>query len=137
MAAHDSINARQKRWATLYRGLSGVTSGDVDLSQVGPHWTTNPHMAVNFALNRDVEGYPLDDEPAFGTVIEAKVHRRHIIDPESEEGQNWQFMNAVLGPDNIEREKTIRPGAPVHIQAMEELDDDTSKYLPVYKRGRA
>lgn len=79
-----------------------------------------------------------DDEPNFGTVLEAKVHRRHLIDPESEEGQNWQFMNAVLGPNHIEREKTVRPGAPVHIQAIEELSDEgTSKFTARYMRGRS
>jgi hypothetical protein len=111
----------------LYRGLYGVSSSEVGRRDLGAHWTTDPNIAYNYATGRDVEGNPpeYDEEsPMSGTVVSALVHRRHIVDPESKEGQGWQDFHAVLGPDHVEREKTVRPGSIVHVQEMIDVDDD-------------
>lgn len=133
----------------LYRGLHGVTPEDVETKQIGPHWTPDFNVAYNFATYRDVDGNPhwdaleYDDMPLSGTVVEALVHRRHIIDPESEEGHDWQMGEAVLWPGHPEQERTVRPGATVHVQKMHHFDDDNDKYTEVKvpkglkARGRA
>jgi hypothetical protein len=66
-----------------------------------------------------------------GTVVEALVHPRHIIDPDSDEGQDWQHGEAVFGPEHSEQERTIRPGATIHVQSLHHFDDDNDKYRTV------
>lgn len=132
-----------KQWVRLYRGLANTTPENVDTRGIGPHWTTDAGVAYNFATNRDVEGYPLGDSdsefeglPAEGTVVEALIHRRHIVDPESEEGQHWQNWSGVLGPEHPEQEKTIRGQATVHIQRMHWVNDDTNEdRMVTYPKG--
>lgn len=121
----------------LYRGLSGVDLTDVETKSAGSHWTSDPNIAFNFATGRDVEGNPPEEGDMRGTVLEAMVHRRHIIDPESEEGEGWQGMMGVQGPDHIERERTVRPGGIIHVQRAIEVDDDSDTYreIPVRSRG--
>lgn len=143
MSASDNINARQRRWATLYRGVAGVTPESLDLTKVGSHWTSDPNIAYNYAHGRDVEGYPSeyldDDSPEQGVVLQAKIHRRHIIDPSSSEGESWQFMHGVLDPGHIERERTVRPNAPVHIEKMDLTTPESNdlRNYPRRLRGRA
>lgn len=135
-----------KQWIRLYRGLANVTPEQVDTRQMGPHWTTDARVAYNFATNRDADGYPHHDNdgiPMAGTVVEALIHRRHIVDPNSEEGHNWQMGEAVFGPDHPEQEKTVRDTSTVHIQRMHFVDDDTNEErmvtMPkgIRSRGRA
>lgn len=137
------------QFVTLYRGLVNVTPGEVKAAQVGPHWSRSPEVAYNFAMDRDVEGFSHEDEgirdegTRFGTVVEAKIHRRHIIDPNSEEGRGWAEGDAVFGQDHPEQERTVRPNAPVHVLKMHHFDDvDPSKDTtivnnPLKKRYRA
>lgn len=115
-----------------------MSSGEVGRRDLGSHWTTDPNIAYNYATGRDVEGNPPEEDvPMQGTVVSARVHRRHVVDPESEEGQGWQSFNAVLGPDHVEREKTVRPGSIVHVQEMIDVDDDsdTTNIEKMYGRG--
>jgi hypothetical protein len=123
------------QFVTLYRGLSNVSPDEVKTTDVGPHWSRSHEVAYNFATDRDVEGWPHDDgivgdmddvNSRYGTVIEAKVHRRHIIDPESQEGQDWQGFAAVQHSGSQEQESTVRPGAPVHVLRMHLYDEDNA-----------
>jgi hypothetical protein len=137
-----------QQWVRLYRGLHESTPETVSTKQIGPHWTPDFNIAYNFATYRNTEGYPLhdasdDDIPLAGTVVEALVHRRHIIDPESEEGRGWQEGEAVFGSWHPEQERTVRPGATVHVQSLHHFDDDKGTYKEVKvpqglkARGRA
>lgn len=129
------------QFVTLYRGLAGTTPEEVTKRDLGPHWTVDPEIAYNFATSRDVWGThhhdAWDDEDApHGTVIRAKVHKRHIIDPESEEGKDWMAGENVLGPENIEQERTVRPGAIVHVEEMGHYTDDKERLVkPQTRRG--
>lgn len=125
-----------EQFKRLYRGLAGVNADEIDTKKIGSHWTSNPTIAYNYATSRDVEGYPQEEGDMRGTVLEAMVHRRHIVDPESEEGEAWTMMG-VLGPEHIEQEKTVRPGGIIHMKKMIEVDDDADTYkeLPVQSRG--
>lgn len=128
-----------KQWIRLYRGLHATDPEHIENNPkgIGPHWSKSPDVAYNFATYRDFSGTPhhdWDDDdpiPLAGTVIEALVHRRHIIDPDSDEGQDWQHGEAVFGPDHSEQERTVRPGATVHVQALHHFDDDNEKYRTV------
>ena len=94
-------------------------------------------MAFNFATGRDVEGNPPEEGEMRGTVLEAMVHRRHVVDFDSEEGKNWRDVMNVQGPDSIEQELTIRPGGILHVKRAIEVDDDNDTYkeLPISSRG--
>lgn len=126
------------QWIRLYRGLNAVKPEEVNTQELGPHWTPDPNIAYNFATYRDTEGTPHWDahydedtpEAMAGTVVEALVHRRHIVDPESEEGQGWQ-LEAVLGRGHPEQEHTVRPGSLVHVEKMHYFDDDNDSYRKV------
>lgn len=133
-----------QQWVRLYRGLHMTDPEHVEAHPkvIGSHWSSNSDIAYNFATNRDIEGYPHydwgdeDPIPMKGTVVEALVHPRHIIDPESDEGQDWQMHSEVFGPDHSEQERTVRPGAPVHVQKLHYFDDDneTSRTVKPTKR---
>ena len=130
----------------MYRGVAAHPE-HLD-PNLGSHWTPDYNVAYNFATSRDFEGYlPESDEewddPGKVTILEADVHKRHIIDPNSEEYENWRDMMGVLGPESHEQEHTVRPGAPVHLRSITEVDDragtQTTRNFPVSRRsiGRA
>lgn len=130
----------------MSRGLAEVRPEDVRTHDLGPHWSTEPEVAWNFALSRDSDGYASewddDEAPRHGTVVHGMVHRRHIIKPGTSEFEGWEGMEGVFGPSGPEREQTVRPGAPVHVEAMYwGSDDDAAKpeYIkhPQFLRGRA
>lgn len=127
------------QFVTLYRGLMGVSPEEVGQKGLGSHWTADPHVAYGFATDEfagvdDPEREDVDMTP--GTVIQAKVHKRHIIDPESEEGEGWVDFHGVLGPGHYEQEHTVRPGAIVHVQKMSHVDDRNERLVtPKSRRG--
>lgn len=129
-----------EQWQKLYRGLLGVSPDQVDTKETGPHWTTDPDIAMYFATGRDVEGnlnwdYEEQGDPLSGTMLEAKVHRRHIIDEDSDEGREWQAEN-VLGKNSIEREHTVRPGAIIHPSRMFSVSSELDLVETPVKRRR-
>lgn len=127
------------QFVRLFRGLANVTPEEVSKRSLGSHWTPDPNIAHNFATNRDVWGYPHDDDgeiPMTGTIVEALVHKRHIVDPNSEEGEEWASGANVLGPDSLEQERTVRDRGIVHIQAMHHVDDDADTYKQIRVKGR-
>lgn len=136
----------------LYRGL--VAHHEHLDPNLGSHWTPDYTVAYNFATSRDAEGYPIDNDYEFsnddfsgsgkGTILEADVHKRHIIDPGTEEHENWRDMMGVLGPESHEQERTVRPGAPVHLRSITQVNEHKGverevKRFPVSRRsiGRA
>ena len=115
------------QFQTLYRGLT-VTPEQVDMSQVGTHWTPDRSVAEDFATF-DTEG-----NPGPGTVITAKVHQRHVVD--------WRSSKDAFDPSvHREREVPLRKGALLHIQDVERLDDDGPVSTPVrtgrFRTGKA
>lgn len=142
MAASDHIG---QQFVRLYRGLHSTSPEHLEKhpTGIGPHWSKSPEVAYNFATYRDFSGTPhwnAEDDaiPMAGTVVEALVHKRHIIDPDSDEGQDWQHGEAVFGPEHSEQERTVRPGSPVHVQRMHYFDDDNDKYrsaTPMRRKG--
>lgn len=126
---------------TLYRGLHFGHLTDEEAEQhladphkfikqslnqreLGVHWTQSPSSAENFAQDRDPEGWahegdPFDDEDEaehrqpFGVVLEAGVHPSHILQPDTEEWEGYSMSDAILDPDHLEQESTVRGGAPL------------------------
>lgn len=106
------------QWVHLYRGISEFGPKDVDTSWIGQHWTTDRGVADSFAT----DGFDTGNQS--GTVVEAFIHRRHIVDPYSGEGRTLQERSGVRSPEEDaaqqapEHEKTVRQGAIVHVQKM-------------------
>lgn len=116
-------------YVKLYRGLANTKPEDVSTGRglddpdypgvhdsVGIHWTPDFDIAKNFATNRDYGGprkRPVDE----GVVLEAMVHKRHLIDYNSDEGQRYASAYHIEEPDedSDENETTVRRRAPVLI----------------------
>lgn len=122
----------------LYRGLSEVSPDDVDTTWLGNHWTTDPKVARLFAT----DGFDTGDER--GTVVEALIHRRHVVPHGSSEWQQMSEYRPIYDDSHPEQEKTIRSGATVHLQKMtyvgrDEGSDEKTVEMPrgLRSRGRA
>lgn len=106
----DSIKANPG--AELQRAMGGYQN-------VGIHWTDDAQSAENFALGRGPDGWAeagWDEEEGMdvGFILEAEVSEADILDPDSEEGQNYAFSDAILDY-GIERERTLRADSPVQV----------------------
>ena len=127
------------QFVRLYRGLHAVEPEHLEEypQGIGPHWTKDSNVAYNFATNRDYDGTPLvdpyfpDEIPMAGTVVEALVNKRNIIDYNSPEGEIWGDIYGVFDESHPERETTVRPDSPLHIQQFHYFDDDKNKYRSV------
>lgn len=113
------------QFVTLYRGLLGTNSDYMEQRQskgkrdLGIHWSTDPDVAYNFAVGNDFGGVPMmGEEDPSGVVIAAKVHKRHILDPESGEWDDYADAHGIFDPGHSEQEKTLRKGAIVHVEKM-------------------
>lgn len=117
-----------KQWVRLYRGLHEGKDNDplyvddfVEDSQnrpVGIHWSSSPAVARTFARHGALEYRP--GEETDGLLIQAVVHRRHIIGQDDPTA-----IDAGVYPEwhpgaQREREVTLRPGAPIHVQKVEQ-----------------
>ncbi|NBZ96815.1 MAG: hypothetical protein EBR40_10390 [Proteobacteria bacterium] len=123
------MRSRRRNFVEVSRGLAQVRPDEVDTRQLGPHWTTEPEVAWNFAMSRDFDGSAWesdDNAPLHGTLVHGLVHKRHIIQPGTDEFEDWSGGEGVFGPNGPEREQTVRPGAPVWIQSMNWASDDES-----------
>lgn len=118
----------------LYRGLHDVTPEQVEeVSReqgVGYHWTPSFNTAYNFATYRDPDGWTVSNEHdeifPRGTVVEAYVHKKNIIDPDSAEGEAMQDAYAVLPRGGYENEHTVRPGSPLNVVQFHFFDDESN-----------
>lgn len=124
------VSAAREDFETVYRGVDAHPD-HIDHNNLGHHWSYNQNDAYNFALGQGEadltgtrwEGFFGDDEedPPMpeGSVIKAKVHRRHLIHHEDPE---WDHYELTEMPDEVR----VRSGAPVHIQEVRHvaLDGD-------------
>lgn len=120
MAAKDNLSSQ---FVTLYRGLNRVRPEEISQRGLGSHWTPDLSVASHFAFGSHSD-YESSGEPEQGTIVEAKVHKRHIIQPESEEWQGWNEGEQVFGPEHPEQEHTVRPGGIVHVTNMWDVGED-------------
>ena len=108
------------QFVQLYRGLEGVTPETLDVHQMGPHWTTDPGVAYHFS------GTNYEDTE--GTVVGALVHKRHIIPVGSQEHDNirdrWGIADADEPLGRVEKEHTVRLGAPLHVTEITHIPED-------------
>jgi len=138
-----AIEAHPDSYHTLYRGLhfGEIEPHNIDdfhknpqkymghEKNVGIHWTDNPDSAYNFATDRDPEGWAHEGDPdeeqghLHGVILEGRVHPRHIIDPESEEGQGYAMSDAILGHEHPENEVTVRGDARVHVHKIHAITE--------------
>jgi len=132
MPAYEHLNSFQSgRFIRVHRGFHGVTHDEVDTDELGVHWVgdNNAGKADQFAT-RDF----MEDK---GTVLVGLVHKRHLIDPESEEYE--EVINYGEGAVESEQEIPLRPGTPVHlVHAFDYRNDgaDTDHEFNPRKRGR-
>ena len=146
---------RGPQFITLYRGFHDKSRIDIDTDNLGVHWTPNRSVAETVSLGidpHDPDPNANDDLSSVGTVLEARVHRRHIISPDSQELKDlMKSRNAEIFTDEnvpeaneVEQEHTVRPGSPVHIVAAHTVlgaeTGNTKTHTRSYrgtKRGRA
>lgn len=117
MPAYEHLNSFQSgRFIRVHRGFHGVTSDEVDTEQLGVHWVgdNNAGKADQFATD--------DYGDNNGTVLVGLVHKRHLMDPESEEYE--RVINYGEGAVESEQEIPLRPGTPVHLVHASDFYDD-------------
>lgn len=111
---------------------------------IGIHWSKSRAVAKNFAQWGGLRPDPRDESD--GVLIEALVHRRHIIDRDHPDAYEAGVYPEWHPDARMERETTIRPGAPVHIRRVEQTytdeaereDPDTPPYavdLPLSRKS--
>lgn len=109
-----------QQFIQLYRGLEGVSPETLDVHRMGPHWTTDPSVAYRFSGT--------DYEDTEGTVVGALVHKRHIIPVDTPEHDEAMSRWGVADPDEplgrLEKEHTVRSGAPLHITEITHIPED-------------
>lgn len=120
MSASNHLHGKQ--FVQLYRGLEGITPSTLDAHQMGPHWTTDYDVARNFA--------GVDWEDTEGTIVGAKVHKKHIIPVGSQEHDNikdrWGIADSDEPLGRLEKEHTVRSGAPIHITEITHIPNEGS-----------
>jgi hypothetical protein len=116
---HKALSDAQfKNTVILYRGLESTTPDQV-YSPLGQHWTSDKSVAEEFAthgFNDGDEDAPKSEWDGVGTVLTAKVRKKHIIKPGSDE---YYGIHEVLEPED-EHEHPIRKGAKVNLVQVEE-----------------
>lgn len=99
-------------------------------NEVGSHWTPDINVAHGFALGDDgrYDNPDPDDEESYhhpaGLILHSKVHPKHILDPDSDEGQDFKDFTGAFDQNHPEQERSVRPGAPVHISHVSAVSYD-------------
>jgi hypothetical protein len=112
-----------QQWVKLYRGLYDVPGDSAgDNPNIGRHWTTSPYVAKLFAQYGTTRPsrYAADDSFG-GSVVEAIVHRRHIVRPDDPEAAKAGVYPEWHPDAQREQEVTLRRGAPVHLRKATEV----------------
>ena len=143
MAAHEHLNSFQSgKYVRLHRGFMGVHHDEVNIEELGVHWVgdNNAHVADRFATDNLGKGWGenIYPENVKGTVLTGLVHKRHIMDPLSEEHEKWSNIGA--GAAESENEVPLRHGTPVHIIGATDFsntDGDNDHEFTPRTRGRA
>jgi hypothetical protein len=140
---------------TIHRGLPRghktpdelecLHSSPLDLvpRRAGWHWTTDPEVADQFAFGGPAPEHVRrwmaeNDSWAIGCVLTAQVGREHVVEKGSREWDAFSDQDGVL-PDSFgEAEVTVRPGAPVHLVAVDVISDVPGDVAaPAQRRSRA
>lgn len=132
-------------YVKLYRGLSRtsqeyVSTGRRDnpgyLDSAGIHWTPDYNIAKQFAsIKGYATGYQDKEAKPQGVVLEGMVHKRHLIDYNSEEGQRYASRYKIEEPDpeGTENEVTVRRKAPVLVTKQYLIGDQFDESKPLTK----
>lgn len=108
-------------------------------SEMGIHWTDDENSAYRFAQGRDAEGWADDNYGGeedqaegkthrLGMVLHGEVHPRHVIQPGTDEWENYAASDAIFHHEHPEQEVTVRAGAPVHIHEVTTTSVDPEGY---------
>ena len=99
------------RGVKVYRGLNNTSSEQVDLNDIGPHWSKNRQSAEDWVtgVQRDRAGNPeaqLAGRDGTGVVLEGRVNKKYTSKPDTFVG---------------EKETTVAPGATVKVKKIHTL----------------
>jgi hypothetical protein len=99
------------RGVKVYRGLKNTTPEEVDLNDVGLHWSQDRQSAEDWVtgVQRDSAGNPeaqLARRDGTGVVLEGRVNKKHTSKPDT-------FV--------WEKETTVAPGATVRVKKIHTL----------------
>ena len=99
------------RGVKVYRGLNNTTPEEVDLNDVGLHWSKDRQSAEDWVtgVSRDNTGEPESQRGVTGNgvVLEGRVNKKHTSTPDT-------FAS--------EKETTVAPGATVKVKKIHTLD---------------
>lgn len=110
---------------TLYRGLNRHPD-DVDMKNLGSHWSTDYEVAKNFATAG--MGIPVTGKDrSHGTIVQATFDARDVVPEGSDEHNNWYEGGGsegmgTYGFNSDEKEITIRRGAEPDIDKVHHLE---------------
>lgn len=113
MSAEDNLG---QQFVTVYRGLP-THPKNVRTNFAGIHWSESMDAAASFA-----KPYYITHDTN-GTVIEAQVEKKHIVEPYSKEWEEYGGGDShsgygIFAPSHEEQETTIRRGAPIHVTKL-------------------
>jgi hypothetical protein len=138
MTSPEAFGPQFKDHILLHRGIRHVHPGVVSSGGMGVHWSHDKDVAHRFADYWDdySEGHSEDNQ---GVVISGLVHKDDIIEPHSDEwhdAQQWgsAINNEIYEPEHSEQEATVRPGAKVHVVALEHSRDVPNKEVSEVRR---
>jgi len=119
-----------RNFIRVYRGVqdtSGKWEGNPEEQQTGIHWTTDPVVAYHFARHggmqgesHELNGEGRDPEPS-ARVLEGWVHKKHIVQPGTNEWHDLSDVDPIFGPKNKEQEITIRPGTQAYVSKIHHI----------------
>ena len=126
----------------MYRGVPEHPD-NVNLANMGTHWTPNLETAKSFADNH-------------GTVIEGRVNPSEVVTPHTEEwygmggirpgseedklieaGLGHYNTHAIFDPSHFEGEVTVRPKGLVHINRLHNFETGIASSKSVNATGGA
>lgn len=106
----------------VYRGLHAGfpntirSSKDIDLNNLGTHWTVDRNVARDFALK---SGSTLRPD---GYLVEGWVHPRHVAHLSNpEDAERYGGRGIFRATFNVEQEATVRDGAPIRVTGMSKV----------------
>jgi len=127
MSAQDNLSPNQfKDHIEVFRGLHNVAPHEVNMNELGMHWSKNPNVATEFAYPEEAgEGH-------HGTVVSGLVHPKHL-----ESSVKYLNTHGVADSDSSEQEVPVRKGSPVYVKSMTHLNWENEEYEDVKKSGKA
>jgi hypothetical protein len=139
------VNEPGPQFIKLYRGInfSGreydpkkgenvKKSRDTNFDRVGIHWSDDKSAAERWAVGN-------------GTVLEAYVHKKHVVPRDTSEFDIYAKRHKIYGydegePNSIyppEKEITLRKDSPVHIMSSTEIKSSDRRTRRKTKRFKA